>query len=81
VGSTQAAEQALSLVKRQGTVVLVGLPHSGATFAFPMGPCVFDEWRIMGSNMGSTRLSVDIPRLVDLYLSGRLKLDELITAR
>ena len=31
--------------------------------------------------MGSTRLSVDIPRLVDLYQQGRLKLDELITAR
>jgi S-(hydroxymethyl)glutathione dehydrogenase / alcohol dehydrogenase len=31
--------------------------------------------------MGSTRLSVDIPRLVALYREGRLKLDELITAR
>jgi S-(hydroxymethyl)glutathione dehydrogenase/alcohol dehydrogenase len=31
--------------------------------------------------MGSTRLSVEIPRLIDLYRQGRLKLDELITAR
>lgn len=37
--------------------------------------------RIMGSLMGSIRLSVDVPRLVDLYRHGRLKLDELITAR
>jgi Zn-dependent alcohol dehydrogenase len=36
---------------------------------------------IKGSSMGSTRLSVDIPRLVALYQQGRLKLDELITAR
>jgi len=35
----------------------------------------------MGSNMGSTRLLVDVPRLVDLYREGRLKLDELITGR
>ena len=31
--------------------------------------------------MGSTRLHVDVPRLADLYACGRLKLDELITAR
>ena len=35
----------------------------------------------IGSRMGTTRLQVDVPRLVDLYLEGRLKLDELITAR
>jgi Zn-dependent alcohol dehydrogenase len=31
--------------------------------------------------MGSTRLSVDVPRLVRLHQDGRLKLDELITER
>jgi Zn-dependent alcohol dehydrogenase len=31
--------------------------------------------------MGSTRLGVDVPKLVELYRQGRLKLDELITAR
>ena len=40
-----------------------------------------DEKRIQGSNMGSNRFRVDMPRLVDLYLDGRLKLDELVSAR
>jgi Zn-dependent alcohol dehydrogenase len=31
--------------------------------------------------MGSTRVSVDVPHLVDLYQHQRLKLDELISAR
>jgi S-(hydroxymethyl)glutathione dehydrogenase / alcohol dehydrogenase len=31
--------------------------------------------------MGSNRFRVDIPRYVDLYLQGRLKLDELVSAR
>jgi S-(hydroxymethyl)glutathione dehydrogenase/alcohol dehydrogenase len=31
--------------------------------------------------MGSTRLGVDVPRLVERHHEGRLKLDELITAR
>jgi Zn-dependent alcohol dehydrogenase len=39
------------------------------------------ERRIVGSFMGSTRLNVDVPTLIDLYQAGRLKLDELITAR
>ena len=35
----------------------------------------------MGSKMGSSKVRVDIPRLVALYQQGRLKLDELITGR
>ena len=38
-----------------------------------------DEKKIQGSNMGSNRFRVDMPRYVDLYLSGRLKLDELVS--
>jgi Zn-dependent alcohol dehydrogenase len=38
-------------------------------------------WIRWARKMGSTRLSVDVPRLVDLYRQGRLKLDELVTAR
>lgn len=36
---------------------------------------------LTSSGMGTTRLSVDVPRLVTLYQAGRLKLDELITGR
>ena len=36
---------------------------------------------IQGSFMGETRLTVDIPWLLDLYKAGRLKLDELISNR
>ncbi len=39
------------------------------------------EKRIQGSMMGSNRFPVDMPRLVDFYLSGKLKLDELISRR
>ncbi len=31
--------------------------------------------------MGSNRFPVDMPRLVDFYLSGKLRLDELISRR
>jgi Zn-dependent alcohol dehydrogenase len=79
VGSTPAIEQAWGLVRRGGTVVVVGIPRTGEMIRLPAGPN--GERRLLGSGMGSTRLSVDVPRLVDLYRQGRLKLDELVTAR
>ena len=36
---------------------------------------------LIGSNMGSNRARVDMPRYIDLYLDGRLKLDELVSRR
>jgi S-(hydroxymethyl)glutathione dehydrogenase/alcohol dehydrogenase len=37
------------------------------------------EKKIQGSNMGSNRFRIDLPRLVDFYLSGKLKLDEMVS--
>ena len=38
------------------------------------------EKRIQGSNMGSNRFRIDMPRYIDWYLEGKLKLDELVSA-
>ena len=80
VGSTQAITQGFAMLGKRGLEVLVGLPESGATFSVPVWSFI-NECRITGSLMGSTRLSVDVPHLVDLYQHQRLKLDELISAR
>jgi len=79
VGSAAAVGQALTLTRKRGSVIIVGMPAPGATTAFQISPFVRGEQRIMGSFMGSTRPSVGVPRLIDLYQHGRLKLDELIT--
>ena len=81
VGNATAVAQSLKMIRWAGTVVIVGIPKEGATVPLPVGDLVWEGWRVIGSRMGSTRLSVDVPRLVELYLHGRLKLDELITAR
>ena len=36
---------------------------------------------LQGSTMGSNRFKVDMPRYVEFYLNGQLKLDEMITRR
>ncbi|HET7142146.1 MAG TPA: Zn-dependent alcohol dehydrogenase [Candidatus Limnocylindria bacterium] len=81
VGSVAAIEQALRLARREGTVVIAGMPHIDASYALPVFRFVGSGRRIVGSVMGSTRLHVDVPRFVDLYQQGRLKLDQLISNR
>ena len=79
--SSRALSQALTLVRRGGAVVLVGMPAAGATPPNPIGDFAGNGLRLLGSNMGSTRLGVDVPRLVARHREGRLKLGELISGR
>jgi S-(hydroxymethyl)glutathione dehydrogenase/alcohol dehydrogenase len=81
VGHPAAVTQALGLVRRGGTVVLVGMPRAGATAPLTIGDLAWNGQRLLGCNMGSSRPSVEIPWLAGLYRDGRLRLDELITAR
>ena len=61
--------------------VLVGMPAIGEKLQFEAVDLADNSQHILGSKMGSTQLHVDLPKLVELYQQGRLKLDELITAR
>ncbi len=81
VGSTAAAAQGLTLLRPGGALVIVGLPRADARLSFSPTPVALSGLRILTTYFGSTNLSVDVPRYVDLYQQGRLKLDELITKR
>jgi Zn-dependent alcohol dehydrogenase len=81
VGAKAALDQANGLMKRGGGVVVVGMPASGVMGSYDPGWFASDGQKILGSKMGSARIRIDVPRIVDLYRQGRLKLDELITAR
>jgi Zn-dependent alcohol dehydrogenase len=81
VGTAGAVGGAFDLIRVAGTLVLVGLPAPGITAPLPIREFAWAGQRVLGSCMGSTRLSVDVPYFIELYRQGRLKLDELITAR
>jgi Zn-dependent alcohol dehydrogenase len=81
VGSVKAIEQGLKLLRRAGTLVIVGMPASGEKMQVEAVGFADRGQHIVGSKMGSTRLRVDVPKLVAHYQQGRLKLDELITGR
>jgi Zn-dependent alcohol dehydrogenase len=80
-GSAAAIEQGITLLRRGGTLVVVGMTAEGVKVHFEALDIADNALRILGSKMGSVRLHVDIPMLVDWYLQGRLKLDELISGR
>ena len=61
--------------------MLVGIPPSGATSTFDPVTLASNSQRIIGSKMGQSKISVDIPELIGSYRSGGLKLDELVTGR
>jgi len=81
VGVKSAFEQAFGYITKAGSVVIVGMPATGVMTEFDPGTLAAWNQRVLGSKMGSARLAIDVPMLVDLYRQGRLKLDELISER
>ena len=81
IGLISTTEQAIGMLGLGGAAVIVGLPPTGARASFePLALAEADQ-RILGSNYGSVRPAIDLPKLVDLYMSGDLLLDELVSAR
>ncbi len=62
-----------------GAAVIVGLPPTGARASFEPLVLAEADQRILGSNYGSVRPSIDVPALVDRYMDGQLKIDPLIS--
>lgn len=80
IGRTKTVEQAFSMLQRGGTANIIGMIAPGEMLSLP-GAAFLGERRLQGSLMGSNRFPIDMPRLVDFYLSGHLKLDHLISRR
>ncbi|MFN0093019.1 MAG: Zn-dependent alcohol dehydrogenase [Acidimicrobiales bacterium] len=80
IGLKVAAEQAWKMLRPGGTAVVIGMIPVGQKVEIH-GPELLSEKRLMGSSMGSNRFRVDMPRYIEFYLQGRLKLDEMVSAR
>jgi S-(hydroxymethyl)glutathione dehydrogenase / alcohol dehydrogenase len=81
VGSTRVAQSAWDSVAPGGTCVMVGLPPVDERITIDPRTLVNPERRLIGASYGSARIFDDFPRMVDLYLAGILRIDELITHR
>lgn len=81
IGRTSTTEQAIRMLGLGGAAVIVGLPPTGAKASFEPLVLAEADQRILGSNYGSVRPSIDVPALVDRYMDGQLKIDPLISGR
>jgi S-(hydroxymethyl)glutathione dehydrogenase/alcohol dehydrogenase len=81
IGTVPTVQQAVAMTGRGGTAVLVGVVPITQTVSLSAADLTLQEKKITGSYMGSNRFRFDMPRYVDFYLDGRLKLDEMISSR
>ena len=80
IGLKATTEQAWKMIRSGGTATVIGMIPVG-TMVEIHGPDLLREKKLQGSNMGSNRFRVDMPRFVDFYLAGKLHLDEMISSR
>jgi len=81
VGRSETMRQCWEMARPGGTVVMVGIAPEGSELTLPANRVVREERRLMGSFYGSARPHIDMPMILNLYMAGKLKLDELATHR
>jgi len=79
VGSAPAIKAALTYLEPGGELVIVGMPAVGNEIEVDPVDIAASGQRIIGSKMGTSQIQHDIPRLIDWYREGKLKLDELVS--
>jgi S-(hydroxymethyl)glutathione dehydrogenase/alcohol dehydrogenase len=80
IGLKKVAEQAYLAIKPGGTATVIGMIPVGQKVELD-GYMFLTERKLQGSNMGSNRFRIDMPKYIDFYLQGRLNLDDMISRR
>ena len=80
IGLKKVAEQAFNALKPGGTATVIGMIPVGQKVEID-GYMFLTERKLQGSNMGSNRFRIDMPRYIDFYMQGRLNLDDMISRR
>jgi NDMA-dependent alcohol dehydrogenase len=80
IGLQQTIDQTIAMTRRGGQAILVGVPRMDAVVNVPaFFGVVLAEKTIKGCWYGSSNVRRDVPRLIEHYRAGDLKLDELIS--
>lgn len=77
-GTKATMESAFKMLRPGGTATICGLLGFGHTIEIDALDLLFEK-RIQGSQMGSNRFRLDIPRYANQYLAGRLDLDAMVS--
>jgi S-(hydroxymethyl)glutathione dehydrogenase/alcohol dehydrogenase len=80
LGLKKTSEQAFRMLRPSGVATIIGMVPEGQMIEVS-GADLINDKTLKGSNMGSNHFRVDMPRFADFYLSGKLKLDDMIARR
>jgi S-(hydroxymethyl)glutathione dehydrogenase/alcohol dehydrogenase len=78
VGRPATIEAAFGMLGTAGMATIAGFAAPEDNISLPAQALIYGEKKIQGSLMGSTNFREDIPIYADLYLEGRLQLDQLV---
>jgi Zn-dependent alcohol dehydrogenase len=79
VGHPAVLRSALDCLDWGGNAVAIGIPARGTEVAVDVNALAYVDRGLLGCRYGSARPHHDIPLMVDLYKSGQLLLDELVS--
>jgi S-(hydroxymethyl)glutathione dehydrogenase/alcohol dehydrogenase len=80
LGAKITAEQSFRILGPGGVATIIGMIPVGTKIEL-QGAEFLAERKIQGSQMGSNRFRIDMPRLIEFYMQGKLQLDHLISGR
>jgi Zn-dependent alcohol dehydrogenase len=80
-GRPEAMLAAFLSTRARGAAVLIGIPRADAVLSLPATTIPRMERRVLGSIYGSSKPERDFPLTLELYRSGRLPLDRLVSHR
>lgn len=80
IGLSSVTIQALGCLAHGGTATIVGVLREDDHIELSLS-MLQNEKKLQHCTMGSNRFKIDLPRMVDFYLQGRLKLEEMISRR
>jgi NDMA-dependent alcohol dehydrogenase len=80
IGLGPTIEQAMNMTRRGGETILVGVPRMDVMLNVnPAFSFIYTAKTVKGCWYGSSNVHTEVPRLIELYKKGDLKLDELIS--
>ena len=80
-GHVSLIEMAYQVTRPHGRTIMVGQPHHSQCLTIPFMRQHFTGKTLLDSEGGHTNPSVDIPRYIALYQTGKLQLNPIITDR
>jgi S-(hydroxymethyl)glutathione dehydrogenase/alcohol dehydrogenase len=80
IGLKITTEQCWQMLRPGGTATVIGMIPMGTKIEI-LGMDFLAEKKIQGSTMGSNRFRIDMPRYIEMYLAGRLNLDDLVSQK